>query len=199
MGARQSLCFQVSLSSSSKNSDAPESTKDVFSRSSIIVCSSAAMQVTQSEGSDLHFPLPTYRPPHPSGQGLPFQVRAPSFLPTTGPTTHLRKGEGYQRKGCTWSCSLGSGGKGDAFLLILCSTASLSRVYSEDNHSFHNRECQVEVPPVFAQSHALPFGCSSLTLDVENGTAVKEGCMAEMKEEDKSAEKLGEGCEQTQS
>ena len=198
VGARQSSFFQTSSPSSSKNSDAAENTRDVFSRSLIFVWSSAAMQVTQSEGSDLHFPLPTYRPPHPSGQGLPFQVRAPSFLPTTGPTTHLRRGVGYQRKGCTWSCSLGSGGKGDSFLLILCSTASLSRVYSEDNHSFL-RDCQVEVPPVFAQSHALPFGCSSFTLDVKNGTAVKEGCMAEMKEEEKSAEKLGKGCEQTQS
>ena len=93
VGARQSLCFQVSFPSSSKNSDAAENRKDVFSRSSIIVCSSAAMQVMQSEGSDLHFPRPTYRPPHPSGHEVPLQVRAPSFFPTTGPTTHLRERE----------------------------------------------------------------------------------------------------------
>ena len=56
-----------------------------------------------------------------------------------------------------------------------------------------------QIQPVFAQSHALPFGCSSFTLDVKNGAAIKEGCMDEMKEEEKSAQKLGEGCQQTQS
>ena len=93
VGTRQSPFFQTSFTSSSKNSDAAENSKDVLSRSLFIVWSSAGMQVTQSVGSDLHLPLPTYRPPHPSGHGLPLQVRAPSFLPTTGPTTHLRERE----------------------------------------------------------------------------------------------------------
>ena len=91
VGARQSPFLQTSFPSSSKNSDAAENTKDVLSRSLLIVWSSAVMQVTQSVGSDLHLPLPTYLPPHPPGHGLPLQVRAPSFLPTTGPTTHLSR------------------------------------------------------------------------------------------------------------
>ena len=56
----------------------------------------------------------------------------------------------------------------------------------------------MRVQPVFAQSHALPFGCSSFTLDVKNGAAIVEGCMDEMNEDEKGAAKLGEGCEQTQ-
>ena len=91
VGARQSPFLQTSFPSSSKKSDAAENTKDVLSRSLLIVWSSVAMQVTQSVGSDLHLPLPTYLPPHPPGHGLPLQVRAPSFSPTTGPTTHLKE------------------------------------------------------------------------------------------------------------
>ena len=51
--------------------------------------------------------------------------------------------------------------------------------------------------PVLAQSHALLFSCSSFTLDVKNGTAIKEGPIDEMKEEEKSVEKLAEskGCQ----
>ena len=52
----------------------------------------------------------------------------------------------------------------------------------------------MRVQPVFAQSHALPFGCSTFTLDVKNGAAIVEGCMDEMKEDEKGAAKLGEGC-----
>ena len=47
--------------------------------------------------------------------------------------------------------------------------------------------CKIE--PVFSQSHALVFGCTSFTLDVKNRTAIKEGRMGEMNEEEKSAAK----------
>ena len=172
VGRRQSLCFQASFSSSSKNSDAAENTDEVFSRSLILIWSSAAMQVMQSVGSDLHFPLPTYRPPHPpSGQRLPLQVRAPSFLPTTGPTTHLRERDtkenlapghvsSFQEKKVMLSSKF-------CVVLPLFPKPIKKTITATSGHVN-------QVQPVFAQSHALLFRCSPFTLDAKNGTAIQE-------------------------
>ena len=115
VGARQSPFFQTLVSSSSSNKDAAENREEISSCFGAIVwLSSVEIQEIQSVGSDSHFPLPTYRPPHPWGQMfrclsslkkgikgvlyletkpwgqlLPLQVSAPSFSPATGPTTHL--------------------------------------------------------------------------------------------------------------
>ena len=144
-----------------------------------------------------------WSPPPPSNISTPTSIRAWASYPGEGsfilthnwpnhPPERERKRD--QRKAHTWSCSLVSGGKGGAFLLIWCSIAPLLQVYPKDNHSFH-RGCYAQ--PVLAQSHALLFSCSSFALDVKNGTAIKEGRNDEMKEEEKSATQLAEskGCQ----
>ena len=86
-----------------------------------------------------------WSPPPPSNISTPTSIRAWASYPGEGsfilthnwpnhPPERERKRD--QRKAHTWSCSLVSGGKGGAFLLIWCSTASLPQAYSKDNHSF---------------------------------------------------------------